>query len=259
MMNRILQSEKKLKDLFGDGNFPAATTDPDFLDIMNRFTFGEVAFQGNLADKMRELIALVVLTTSQTPEQVGVHVRAALNIGVSPVEVKEAIYQCAPYIGFPKTLDAMYQANEVLEEKNISLPVESQRQVTEEIRFDEGLKVQRSIFGDVIDQMHKNAPKNQKHIQHYLSSFCFGDIYTRSGLDLQTRELLTLCILITLGGCEGQVKAHINGNSSVGNSKETLISAITQCLPYIGFPRTLNALSCLNEVIPEKTNDLEGK
>jgi 4-carboxymuconolactone decarboxylase len=198
------------------------------------------------------LITLVVLTTNQTLEQVGVHVRAALNIGVSPVGIKEAIYQCAPYIGFPKTLNAMYQANEVFKEKNISLPVESQKQVTEETRFDEGLKVQKSIFGDIIDQMHKNAPENQKHIQNYLSAFCFGDIYTRSGLDLQTRELLTLCILITLGGCEGQVKAHINGNSSVGNSKETLISAITQCLPYIGFPKTLNAISCLNKVIPEK-------
>lgn len=258
-MNRIVQSEKKLKELFGDGNFSAATTDPDFLDILNRFTFGEVAFQGNLTDKMRELITLVVLTTSQTLEQVGVHVRAALNIGVSPVEVKEAIYQCAPYIGFPKTLNAIYQANEVFEEENISFPVESQRRVMEETRFDEGLKVQKSIFGDVIDQMHESAPENQKHIQHYLSAFCFGDIYTRRGLDLQTRELLTLCTLITLGGCENQVKAHINGNSSVGNSKETLVSAITQCLPYIGFPRTLNALSCLNEVIPEKTNDSEDK
>lgn len=250
-MDRVKRSEEKIKALFADIDHSAATTDPDFLEIQNRFIYGDVAYQGTLSDKMRELITLVVLTTSQTLEPVAEHVRAALNVEVSPVEIKEALYQCAPYIGFPKTAESLARVNVVFREKNISLPVESQKQVTEETRFEKGLMVQKSIFGDIIDQMHKNAPENLKHIQNYLSAFCFGDIYTRSGLDLPTREILTLCILITLGGCESQVKAHINGNLSVGNSRETLISVISQCVPYIGFPRTLNALSCLNEVIPD--------
>ena len=200
---------------------------------------------------MRELITLVVLTTNQNLEQLKAHVWAAINIGVSPVEIKEAVYQCAPYLGFPKTLNAIQQVNEVFKTGNISLPVKSKKQVTEQTRFDEGLKVQKSIFGDIIDQMHQNAPDNQKHIQNYLSAFCFGDIYTRSGLDLKTRELLTLCILSALGGCESQVKSHVFGNYNVGNDKNTLLEAVTQCLPYMGFPRTLNAIACINEVITE--------
>ena len=251
-MNRIERSDKKIKELFGAIDKSAAASDPDFVTIQNHFIFGDVAYQGSLPDQMRELIALVVLTTSQSLEAVADHTRGALNIGVSPVEIKEAVYQCAPYIGFPKTAKALEQVNTVFLEKKISLPVESQQQVTEETRFDEGLKVQKSIFGNIIDQMHENAPANLKHIQDYLSAFCFGDIYTRSGLDLPSREILTLCILMTLGGCESQVKAHIGGNLSVGNSRETLISVISQCVPYIGFPRTLNALGCLNEVAPEK-------
>jgi 4-carboxymuconolactone decarboxylase len=99
--------------------------------------------------------------------------------------------------------------------------------------------------------MREGAPSNQKHIQDYLSSFCFGDFYTRGGLDLKTREMLTLCIISSLGGAEGQVKAHVQGNLNVGNDKETMITALTHCLPYMGFPRTLNALSCVNEIIPE--------
>ena len=99
--------------------------------------------------------------------------------------------------------------------------------------------------------MQESAPSNQKHIQKYLSTFCFGDFYTRGGLDLKTRELFTLCILSALGGAEGQVKAHVQGNKNVGNDKETLITAIIHCLPYMGFPRTLNALACVNEIIPE--------
>ena len=80
---------------------------------------------------------------------------------------------------------------------------------------------------------------------------CFGDFYTRKCLDLKQREIITLSCLISLGGCESQVKSHIQGNINVGNTKEILIAVITQCLPYIGFPRTLNAFNCLNEVIPD--------
>ncbi|WP_321369943.1 carboxymuconolactone decarboxylase family protein [uncultured Draconibacterium sp.] len=250
-MNRIELSKKKFEVLFGQHTGPLAETDPDLQEMLNRFIFGEVFYQGDLSDKLRELITIVVLTTNQTLEQLQAHVFAALNIGVSPVEIKEAIYQCAPYLGFPKTINAINKANEVFKAANISLPVESQKTVTEETRFDDGLKVQKSIFGEIIDKMQAMAPENQKHIQNYLSAFCFGDIYTRGTLDLKTRELLTLCILSALGGCESQVKSHVNGNLSVGNDKNTMLTAVTQCLPYMGFPRTLNALACINEVIPE--------
>jgi 4-carboxymuconolactone decarboxylase len=249
-MKRIELSNQKIKELYGDVAFSTAETDPEFLDILKRFIFGEVFYHGSLSDKIRELITLVILASNQTLEQLREHLGVALNVGVSPVEIKEALYQCAPYLGFPKSLNAINQANEVFKERNIALPVESQKQTNDENRFEEGLKVQKTIFGDLIDQMHKNAPDNQKHIQNYLSAFCFGDFYTRSGLDLKTRELLTLCIVSSLGGCEGQVKAHISGNLKVGNDKNVMLEAITQCLPYMGFPRTLNALACINELIP---------
>jgi 4-carboxymuconolactone decarboxylase len=170
---------------------------------------------------------------------------------VTPVEIKEAVYQCAPYIGIPKTLNALNEVNEVFKARNIALPIESQKTTDEENRLEKGLDVQVKIFGDVISKMRENAPANLKNIQDYLSAFCFGDFYTRNGLDLKTREILTLCIVSALGGAEGQVKAHVQGNKNVGSDKETLIAAITHCLPYMGFPRTLNALACVNEIIPE--------
>ncbi|WP_339324872.1 carboxymuconolactone decarboxylase family protein [Paenibacillus sp. FSL W8-0194] len=250
-MNRVEKSRKKIQQLFGDHVPAAYSTDPEFQDIMSRFIYGDVFYQGNLDDKQRELITLVVLATNQTLPQLRAHVSAALNVGLTPVEIKEAVYQCAPYIGFPKTLNAINEVNGVFEASHIALPLESQTQVDEDHRLEKGLAVQTEIFGDVIQNMRTSSPSNQKHIQEYLSAFCFGDFYTRGGLDLKTRELLTLCIISSLGSAEGQVKAHVQGNKNVGNDKETLISAITLCLPYIGFPRTLNALACVNEVIPE--------
>lgn len=98
--------------------------------------------------------------------------------------------------------------------------------------------------------MRDESPKDQLHLQDFLAANCFGDYYTRSGLGLKTRELVTFALLIAIGGCEPQVKGHVQGNFKVGNHKEVLLDVITQLLPYLGYPRTLNALRCLNEVDP---------
>lgn len=109
--------------------------------------------------------------------------------------------------------------------------------------------MQQEIFGaDNINNMRASAPQELKHIQDYLSAYCFGDFYTRKTLDLKMRELITFCAICSLGGCEPQAKAHAAANISVGNTREMLIDAITQCLPFIGFPRTLNAISCIDSV-----------
>lgn len=251
-MDRIQSAEKNKRTFFGDARFPLEQTDPDLTAIRDRLVYGEIVEHGTLNNRQRVLITLAVLTAGQTLEDIKPHTEAALRVGVSPVEIKETLYQCAPYIGFPKTENAVCLVNEVFTEKGIDLPVKSQATVTEDSRFKDGVAVQKAIFGDAIDKMHASVPANQKDIMvNYLSAFCFGDIYTRNELDLKTRELLTFSIISALGGCEAQVKAHVQGNANMGNSKQNLIDALAQMLPYIGFPRTLNALGCVNAVMQE--------
>ena len=250
--DRAAAAERNMQKFWESTESSLSTTDPDFAAMRDRLIYGEIADHGTLNDKQRTLITLVVLTSGQTLEDLKAHVDAALRVGATPVEIKEAMYQCAPYIGFPKTEAALKIVNETFRAKNIPLPVESQSTVTESSRYADGLRVQKSIFGDGIDKMHQTAPANQLPIvQNYLSAFCFGDVYTRKGLDLKTREILTFSIISALGGCDSQVRSHVQGNAAVGNSKENLIDALAQSLPYIGFPRTLNALACVNAVIPE--------
>ena len=224
------------------------TNDADLESIFNNFVYGEVYNHGTLEPKLRELVTLVSLTASQGTDMIKPHVETALNIGVSPIEIKEALYQCSPYVGYPRVFAALEKANEVFKEKNISLPIESQSTVTESTRFDKGLETQVSIFGDAIHAAHSNAAPNQKHIQNFLSANCFGDFYTRKGLDLKTRELLTFIMIISLGGAEPQAIAHANANIKMGNSKDMMLEAVTQCLPYIGYPRTLNAITIINNI-----------
>lgn len=237
--------------LFPNHKSTLKVTDPELIEVFDNFAFDEVISYGNLDTKTRLMVILGSLIASQTLNEYKVMLGAALNVGVTPIEAKEIVYQSVPYVGIAKAFDFIHITNEILESRGIELPLEGQSTISPETRFEKGLEVQKEIFGDIIDKMYEAAPENQIHIQKYLSANCFGDYYTRKGLDIKTRELLTFSIIMALGGCEPQLKGHIQGNLNVGNDKETLLSTVTQLLPYVGYPRTLNAIACLNEVIPE--------
>jgi len=223
--------------------------DPELKDIIENYLYGDVFQHGSLDMKLRELILIVVNTTNHTLTALKRHVEEGLTIGTDPIQIKEAIYQCTPYIGIGKVEEALEVVNHVFDNKGIQLPLSKQSTVNKETRFEKGFEVQSIPFGkDNIQANHDHAPKELKHIQNYLSEYCFGDFYTRNGLNIQERELITFVMIATLGGCENQLRAHTKGNYQVGNSRELLIETITQCQPYIGFPRTLNAIAIINEM-----------
>jgi 4-carboxymuconolactone decarboxylase len=245
--SRIERTEKKYQELFGQ-QILASKTDPELMNILQRLIFGDVFYTGNLDDKTRELITITTLTTNQTLPQLKVHTNAALNVGVSPVEIREVIYQCAPFIGFPKVLNALDTINKVFESRGIPLPLENKATVEENQRFEKGKEKQFPLYGDGMKQAMKDLPDGfNEAIPVMLTKSCFGDFYTRGGLDIKTRELMIFCALATLGGTERQMASHAVGNLKVGNSKETLISAMVQCYPYIGFPRISNAINLIKE------------
>lgn len=254
-MDRIKAMETNRDRLLGQaGPSALAITDPELVAIRDRLIFGEIAERGTLDDRQREMITIAALAAGQAATALGLHVRAALNAGVTPVEIKETVYQIAPYVGFPRSDAAIALINDVFEKQGIKLPLEGQGTTSEESRFKDGLAVQKKIFGaEHIDRMQAGAPAGQQEIvTNYLSSFCFGDFYTRRGLDMKMRELVTFSAIVALGGCDPQAKAHAAANISVGNSKQNLVDALAAMLPYIGFPRTLNGLAAVNAAVPEK-------
>ena len=198
------------------------------------------------------MITVTSLAVQQTLPQLKAHINGALNAGATPVELREAIYQLAPFIGFPKTLNALGVLNEVFKERGISTPLKSTATVNEEERFEKGFAIQNPLYGDEIKQAMEGLPDNMgADVARFLTEVCFGDFYTREGLDVKTRELLFVAALVTTGNTT-TLKSHIKGNLKAGNSKETITAAIIQCLPYVGFPNTLAALRTLKEVLNEK-------
>jgi len=217
------------------------------VEVFDNWAFGDVMQDAPMDARLRLMVQLAAIIACGAINEYRVMLGGALNIGVTPIEVKEVVYQTVPYVGMARVFDFLHVTNEVLQARGIALPLEAQSTTTPETRFERGLAAQKAIFGGRIDAMAAASPDDQRHIQRYLSANCFGDYYTRTGLDLKTRELLTFAMLAALGGCEPQLAGHVAGNLAVGNDRQVLIATVTQLLPFIGYPRTLNALRVISE------------
>jgi len=247
-MNRIERSKETYEKLFRQIQSVSSSDDPELMTILQRFIFGEIFYTGNLSDTIRELITITALATNQTLPQLRAHTNAALNIGVRPIEIREVIYQLAPFIGYPKVLNALDTINTVFKDRGIKLPLQNEATIADSERFAKGKEIQTPIYGEGMRQNMKDLPGEfAQTIPRILTESCFGDFYTRGGLDLKTRELIIFCALATLGGADKQMGSHAVGNIKVGNDKETLLSALVQLYPYIGFPRIANAIYAIKD------------
>lgn len=231
------------------GEAKALSQDKELRAVMDNFTQNEVPAATPLVEKREvELIRLVSLVTQQSGALLQEEVATALAQGLSPEEILEAIYQCAPYTGFPRTVDAVEIARSVFKAKNVKVD-ENRGTVTAQSRLEAGADAQGTLFGETFRDMAKNGKDGMPTINYFLASNCFGDYYTRKGLDLNTRELLTMAILVNLG-TEPQLKAHIGSNLKI-RTADYVEQAIYNCWPYCGYPRTLNALRLLKEAVAE--------
>jgi len=227
-----------------------AISDPELVEAFDNFAFDEVLSYGELDPRTRLLVQLASMIASQAAGEYRVMLGAALTVGVTPVEVKEVVYQAVPYVGMAKVFDFLHATNDILTERGVQLPLAGQTTPSAD-RMEQGLATQKAVVGaEAVDAMYANSPADTLHIQRYLSGNCFGDYVARGGLDVATRELLTFAMLASLGGCEPQLKGHTAANLRVGNDRAVMLAALTHLLPFIGYPRTLNALRVLDDVAP---------
>ncbi len=219
-------------------------TDPEYAEILERFMRDE-AVNGDevrLPARLHYLAVLAALMGCGGTEAYRELLPEALERGLSPVAVKEVIYQATDYLGYGRVLPFLRVTNEVLTAGGVSLPLAGQATVTQENRLEQGVQAQAEIFGERIRQAWQTGTVNR-----WLAENCFGDYYTRRGLSLPERELITFCFLAAQGGCEPQLTAHAKGNMAIGNDAEFLTRVVLNCLPYIGYPRSLNALACVKK------------
>lgn len=219
-------------------------TDPEFVERVEHFTFDEVVTdpEQQLDEETRWLAILSALIGAQSAEAFRKLLPQALDAGLSPVAVKETVYQAVDYLGLGRMLPFLDITNTVFSARSIALPLEGQATTTMDDRLEKGAQAQAAIFGEQMLEAWKAGTVNR-----WLAANCFGDYYTRGGLDLKARELITFCFLAAQGGCEPQLIAHSQGNMNLGNDKDFLLRVVAQILPYIGYPRSLNAITCINK------------
>ena len=219
-------------------------TDPEFMERYEHFALDEVVNEPGqeLDTPTRYLAILATLAGCQGVDMFKETLPKALDAGLTPVMVKEMVYQAVDYLGMGRVRPFLDVVNAVLTERGVELPLAGQATTTMENRLEKGAQAQADIFGEHMLEAWKSG-----HVNRWLAANCFGDYYTRTGLDLKQREMITFCFLAAQGGCEPQLTAHAKGNMNLGNDAAFLTKVVSQCLPYIGYPRSLNAISCITK------------
>ena len=220
------------------------STDPEYAAILDSFAGQEVPAEEGAAlpEEDRWLAILGTLLGCQGVDAFRAVLPQALDAGLTPVQVKEVVYQATDYLGIGRVLPFVNAVNEVLAARGVALPLPGQATTTQADRLEKGVDAQAQIFGAQMKEAWKAGIINR-----WLGANCFGDYYTRTGLDLRQRELITFTFLAAQGGCEPQLTAHAKGNMNLGNDAAYLTKVVLQCLPYIGYPRSLNAIGCIKK------------
>ncbi|SHJ65495.1 4-carboxymuconolactone decarboxylase [Tessaracoccus bendigoensis DSM 12906] len=237
-------------------NQDSEITDPELVEYFGNFADGETiadatALAESLDARTRALVRLGATLAVGGLGQFRALASGAIQAGeIGPVELKEVVYQGVAYAGMARAHDFLLVVNEILTDAGVELPLPGQSGCTPETRFEYGKSVQARIVGgrDAVDKRIADAPADEAHFQRYLAENCFGDTVGRGGLDMSTRELVTFAMLAGLGGADNQVKGHVGANLAVGNTRAELLAVLTVLVPFIGYPRTLNALAALDAV-----------
>ena len=254
----ISDAEQFRARMFGGYESALAHTDPEFIQIFENFAFGDVPKQTKIDDKTRLTAILAALIGAQGADAFRTMLPGALEVGVEPETVKEVVYQAAPYVGLSRVLPYILITNETLRRRSVRLPLTEQKTTTRAEHLQRGNDIQVEVFGEHMRNFWEEGPEDTAHIREWLAANCFGDFYTRNGMELKMRELVTLCYLAALGGCDNQVRAHAAGDMRIGNDKEFLIDVMSNLVPYIGFPRVLNAIACIEDAAADM-DDAEGE
>ena len=136
----------------------------------------------------------------------------------------------------------MSAVDEAFEARGIALPLEDAATVTAEEREEAGAAIQTPLYGGEVREVFANLPGEfGRFVPHLLTADSFGYFYTRRGLDVRTRELLSV-VTLAATGASAQLPAHISGALRAGNSLLEVTAALVQALPYIGIPRAFSAL-----------------
>ena len=121
-----------------------------------------------------------------------------------------------------------------------------------ENKYDIGFNRFKNIYGESGIRVLQNVNQTSPDMVKYIIEFAFGEIYNRKGLDIKSREIVSISSLLTLGNAVPQLKSHIHGALNIGCTRDEILEIVIQILLYSGFPNALNGLQTVKEVFEER-------
>ncbi|GAA0595782.1 carboxymuconolactone decarboxylase family protein [Streptomyces crystallinus] len=225
---------------------------PDLGRMTVSFGYGELLANDRLTLRQREVATVAALCAMGTAApQLRFHIDGALNVGVTPAEVVEVILHTAVYAGIPAALNGLTVAREAFGDRP-GLSYEPTDTGERERRYERGLAKLAEVDGHAGDAVIASLRDIAPDLGRYIIEFAFGDIYSRPGLDLKSRELATVALCTALGTAAPQLRVHIHGLLNVGGTREEVVEVITQMAGYAGFPAALNGVAAAREVFAER-------
>lgn len=232
---------------------------PDLARMAVSFVYGEIYPRPHLGLKDRQLITVAALAAlGNARPQLKFHIAGALNVGCSSMEIIELMMHLVVYAGFPAGLNGVFAAKEVFQERGVMFGPAPQTSPAQDERFPMGWDALCHIDGHAGEQVIAALADVAPDLGRFIIEFGFGDIYTRPGMNLLQRELVTVGALTALGTATAQLKVHAHGLLNVGGTREQLIEAVIQVAAYAGFPAAINAMLSAKEVLDERESEPRG-
>ncbi|OAR23464.1 carboxymuconolactone decarboxylase [Streptomyces sp. ERV7] len=225
---------------------------PDLGRMTVSFGYGELLANDRLTLRQREVATVAALAAMGTAApQLRFHIDGALNVGVTPAEVVEVLIHAAVYAGIPAALNGIAVAREAFRDRP-GLAHEPADTGERDQRYERGLAKLAEVDGHAGDAVVASLQDMAPDLGRYIIEFAFGDIYSRTALDLKSRELATVAMCTALGTAAPQLRVHIHGLLNVGGTREEVVEVITQMAGYAGFPAALNGIAAAREVFAER-------
>jgi 4-carboxymuconolactone decarboxylase len=222
---------------------------PGLADFADEVVYGGVWDRPNLALPDRMVCTLSALSVLQRPAELKAMTAAALGVGLTPRNILEVFMQSGLYAGFGTTAASAEIAREVFAAKGLTVPDEPARDDTNEALDARGRELMATIHGERGRQGYA-APGNPITGALFPSAlrYGYGELWFRPGLD-NRRRMLCAIASFTVMSLEGQLRKFSQSALNVGLTKDEIVEAVIQTGPYGGFPRALNGLAILSEVL----------
>ncbi|MCQ2076980.1 MAG: carboxymuconolactone decarboxylase family protein [Bacteroidaceae bacterium] len=248
------RAHKEIKRLFSQRMLiNTLHTDPEVTETIDNFLYDETLakYDGVMSERTRVMCILASTLGCNSMNEFKQYVEAGLNVGIKPREIREIVYQAYPYMGVSQVVEYNLVLNDLFENNFIRLPLDDQRTIEPDCNALEeaGSQLYEQAHGEgAAARLTDSFPESQKHIAHYILAHCYGQYYTRNGIDLRHREFITIAFLAAMGCNMKLLKIHVEANKNLKATKQELESIVTTILPWIGLPKALNAFEIVNEV-----------